>query len=66
MYVCIYYVCSMYDTTSNTYLFRYINDPIFTSIRPFFVLQNRGEFSETRIRVQHPTYIVHNLYAVFL
>ena len=24
------------DTTSNTYLFRYVNDPIFTSIRPFF------------------------------
>ena len=24
------------DVTSNTYLFRYVNDPIFTSIRPFF------------------------------
>ena len=24
------------DTTSNTYLFRYVNDPIFTTIRPFF------------------------------
>ena len=24
------------DTTSNIYLFRYVNDPIFTSIRPFF------------------------------
>ena len=43
MYVCMY-VC-MYvwapapivaDATSNTTLFRYVNDPIFTSIRPFF------------------------------
>ena len=46
MYVCMYvciYVCmygaptpTIADPSSNTTLFRYVNDPIFKSIRPYF------------------------------
>ena len=42
--------------TSNSTLFQYVNDPILTSIRPFFL-----RISE--IQLQCPTYPMYSLYA---